>query len=139
METHKDVLIQTLDLLTDTGRVYPTEVIKNSIKKFEQIPCVGVTRILPFYEIIAIESKMASVDTSRLSHQISNLRIVDKCLIGDVCVFATPDGVDLSKALKEGIAKFRLRSLNQYRNMAEASIVSTCQIIGIDAIVETFY
>jgi len=132
MTTEYNVDIQELDIVTRSGRVYPSDIMLEAIAKFKNEPCYGVIHDYP-----ANKSIQNKLDLKLVSHKVTNLRIVDKMLIGDVEILKTPNGLILSKLFRyKKPVLFRLRSFVNYREtIADPLIVSDCEIVSIDAII----
>ena len=107
--------LMKLNYMNQNGRIYNSKLLQPLLNKkyFGEISHPGTP----------------NVDLSKISHEISNLRIEEDILYGDVNVLDTPQGKKLNKILSEVI--FRPRALG---NINEQNVVENFELIAFDAI-----
>lgn len=76
----------------------------------------------------------ASIDLARISHKITNMRIIDGDLVGDIDFLKTPMGIIASILLDEGVnLKTSIRGVGMTN---KEGVVEDLMICGFDFIAE---
>ena len=106
-----------------TGRTYPLDEVQLAISRVNQpILCEPTTNIRKSAE------KIGTVDASQVSHSVSNLRIEDDFLVGDVKILDTPAGITLQDRINGGIdTEFRLQCVAE---LNQECVVSEIRSMG---------
>ena len=97
------------------GHVYSADCFESALGK-------------EFFGTIGMDDFNESVDLNRVSHRITNLRIEDGFLVGDVEILSTPMGKVLSEI---GGMDYRTAG---FADMDSNGIISKYQLISINAV-----
>lgn len=91
---HMTQMIMELDVPNKNKHIYPRVEIERAVERWAGKPMFGQIDMPPGND------GSLSVDPSRASHVVENLRIDDNnCLIGDITVLKTPQGTVLDDLL----------------------------------------
>lgn len=84
-----------------------------------------------------VSSDYVKTDPDNISHQIKNLRIKDKNVLGDLVILNTPNGVKLNNLLKDKIPlEFRIRGII---SLTGFDVVYRLDLAAIDCVVLNEY
>lgn len=124
------VNLLNLDIAEISGKKYPTNVIKNSVANIKHV-------LNGMYLPSVAERLRWDVSLNRVSHCVYNLRIENSCLLGDIKIFDTKNGIILNSNLPENFNNcltefgFGMRSRITLDSVIN-NTVSSCSIIGFD-------
>lgn len=113
------VVISNIGAPNRNGITYPKEVIEEAIKKLDGAPVLGQIGF----------SENGKINVRDVSHTVSNLRIEDDNLVGDLKILSTPPGQELSFLLDS--VTFRMLGMG---NVEEDGMVSDFSFIAINAV-----
>ena len=119
----KDVVL--LKSLKDRrGRVYREEDLLNQV--------VGKS----FFGEIG-NGMETTVNLERVSHTVTNIRIVDNDLVGNIDFLKTPTGMIASTLVGEGVnLRTSIRAVGNVNNVNEELVVENLIVFGFDLITE---
>lgn len=113
--------ILTLDVPTPAGRIFTAECVNEAIKKFEGSQVLGELGL----------SNNSVINFERVSHQVTDLRVEDGKLTGEMRIIKTPLGDTLNTLMKSGVdIKFTPRG---YGEVDIDGVVRNYEILSIDA------
>jgi hypothetical protein len=116
----RTVQILRVDVPNGNGRIYPLAALEQCVEKAKAGPIFGVLGL----------TEGTSVDLSKVSHTIENLRIEGEYLVGDVTILHTPEGKRLD-ALLDGVQiDFRPTGTGVIRE----GLITNYNLISIDAV-----
>jgi hypothetical protein len=133
MKLENQILL-TLNNPNKNGRVYSTEVIQQMLDNCVNEPILGELASIELYaDLNSIEYQ--TVDTSKVSHRIDNVRIEGDNLIGDVTILKTPMGITLIDILTNiGLeyGGFRPRMRGVASLIDNVPTITECKLISVD-------
>lgn len=130
----KDEIITVLDTPNRNGRIYSSEEIAKMISERDSyFGTIGMPE-KPFDS--ELEYSNLVIDLSRVSHEVFNLKIVDKNLIGDIRILNTYQGKLLKSLLDAIKMDFRLNGFGTVTecDTLEGSWISNYKIFSINAV-----
>ena len=107
------------DIRTASGKLYPKAVIEEAIKNIKE-PVMG-----------SFVNADITLDVTKITHKITNIKLIGNILIGDIQVLDTPYGVMLQQYITNNDTKFKL-CLAGIGKLSEDNIVSEYQLNRID-------
>lgn len=110
------VRITEVDVPNKNGHIYSTECVQSFLGK-EVLGQIGMVA--------------GEIDLSNVSHKISNLRIEDGFVVGDVTTLNTPQGRLLSDLLESTNMCFRMSG---YGNIDENGNISEFELISVNLV-----
>jgi hypothetical protein len=116
----RTVQILRADVPNSNGRIYPLAALERCVEQAEAGPIFGSLGL----------TEGTSIDLSKVSHTIENLRIEGEYLVGDVTILHTPEGERLN-ALLDGVQiDFRPTGTGVIRE----GLITNYNLISIDAV-----
>lgn len=127
---HMTQMIMEVDVPNKNGHIYPRVEIERVVEVWSGKQMFGQIDMPPGHE------GSLSVDLSRASHVVENLRIDDNnCLIGDVTVLKTPQGTILDDLLTIDGLCFRSAGIGKATTDEHGHVVITeYQMLSINAV-----
>jgi len=120
------VQLLRLDVPNGNGRCYTTEAVEAAIKKLNGAPLLGTIGIP---EPNGDGNSFINLDIRKVSHTVSNLRIEDGFLVGDMKILQTDPGSELSFML-DSVA-FRPNSIGK---VSTDGFVSDLTFVSVSAV-----
>lgn len=145
---YKDVvIIPELNKPNRNGRIYTTAIANSIIEQCQKTPqqafsgMIGMPNIdtAIFHTTKYSDNPEAFRDLLRvpleeMSHQVTNLRIVNEQLIGDVSLLNTPAGNKLKALMTADLVDFRLSCLCKLEEIGDFTNVVVCSVVAINAV-----
>lgn len=127
---HVTQMIMELDVPNKNNHIYPRVEIERVVERWADKSMFGQIDMPPGNE------GSLSVDPSRASHVVENLRIDDNnCLIGDITVLKTPQGTVLDDLLTVDGLCFRSAGIGKATLDENGHVVITeYQMLSINAV-----
>jgi hypothetical protein len=116
------VQILQLDKENLNGRIYPREMMEKAIKEWQDRPVLG--------QVGMSEYDQGTPDLSKVSHYITDLRIENDALIGNVKLVENPNGLALAAMISSGEIVFRPSGTGKILN----GIVADYQLTAVNAV-----
>lgn len=110
--------IMRADVPNGNGRTYPLAALEHCIERAKAGPIYGSLGL----------TEGTSIDLSKVSHTVHNLRLEGDYLVGDVTVLKTSSGEQLAKIIDE--CDFRATGTGTIQD----GLVSNYTLISIDAV-----
>ena len=129
MKKEEPVVIFELDKPNLNGRIYTTECMEKAINKLDGKPVLGTIGMVYDDNVLTM--------MSMVSHSISNLRIEDGKVVGNLTILDTPEGRKLTDLIEEDKQEFVYRSSGigniEYQEDG-TRMVTDFQILSINAV-----
>lgn len=127
---HMTQMIMEVDVPNKNGRIYPRVEIERVVEVWSGKQMFGQI------DMPIGDPNPLTVDASRASHVVENLRIDDNnCLVGDVTVMKTPQGVVLDDLLTIDGLCFRSAGIGKATMDENGHVVITeYQMLSINAV-----
>lgn len=125
------VEIATADVPNLNNRVYTRAALENACTEFQGKECLGMLG-MPEYTGLGDE---CAVDMNRVSHVVTNLRMEDDRLIGDVRVLDTPCGNIVRQLIEAGATPmFRSAGIGNIKQVGDHFEVTDFRLVSVNAV-----
>ncbi len=121
-DSTRTVRIMELDIPNKNGITYTTEAVERAIEDWNQV--FGTPMVNTFDP-----KPKPHVDVNSISHVVSDLRISDGYLVGEVKVLNTPNGITLAEIVED--IDFAPRG---WGVISKEGVVTDYKMIAIDAV-----
>lgn len=125
------VKIYTLNTLQKSGHILSTDEAQKIVSSWQGRSIFGQMASAEVYKSEAERGMTGMVDISSVTHTVSNLRIVDNFLVGDIGFLPTEIGEKVQSLFYYGLVSFKPYG---YSNIDSNGNMTNYRLIRIDAI-----